>query len=52
LIKKNGEIFFRDYGICDEAQLRLALKQKEKLGENRFVKGDGTTVTYFRAGRK
>jgi methyltransferase-like protein 6 len=42
-----GLVCVRDYALYDMAQLRLAEKKRCKLGENFYLKTDGTRVYYF-----
>ncbi|KAJ7951565.1 Methyltransferase-like protein [Quillaja saponaria] len=46
LVKLNGYILFRDYAFGDFSQVKLQEK-KRKIGEDCYVRGDGTCSFYF-----
>ena len=46
-LKPGGVILFRDYGRYDEAQMKLGTQRGKGLGENFYVKHDGTRCYYF-----
>ncbi|KAL8235186.1 hypothetical protein R6Q59_021286 [Mikania micrantha] len=46
VMKPNAYVLFRDYATGDLAQERLTCKD-QKIGENFFVRGDGTRAFYF-----
>jgi methyltransferase-like protein 6 len=46
-LRPGGVLVFRDYGRFDEAQLKLGVQRAKRLGENFYVKSDGTRCFYF-----
>ncbi|KAI2501104.1 methyltransferase domain-containing protein [Fragilaria crotonensis] len=46
-LRPGGVLVLRDYGRFDEAQLKLGVQRAKRLGENFYVKSDGTRCFYF-----
>jgi len=46
-LKPGGILLLRDYGRYDEAQLKLGTSRAKRLGDNFYVKHDGTRCYYF-----
>jgi methyltransferase-like protein 6 len=47
VMKPGGRVLFRDYGIYDMAEIRLAEQKGHKISENFYVRKDGTRAYYF-----
>jgi SAM-dependent methyltransferase len=46
-LKPGGVLVFRDYGLYDEAQLKLATSIRKQLKDGFYQKHDGTKCYYF-----
>jgi len=46
-LQPGGILIMRDYGRYDEAQLKLGSSRAKRLGDNFYVKSDGTRCYYF-----
>lgn len=49
-LKPGGMFILRDYGLYDMTQMRFFAKKGSQMGENFFVRGDGTFTYYFSLG--
>mmetsp|Transcript_26622 Transcript_26622/g.37498 ORF Transcript_26622/g.37498 Transcript_26622/m.37498 type:complete len:379 (+) Transcript_26622:127-1263(+) len=47
VLKPGGILVFRDYGRYDQAQFKLGTSRNKSLGNNFYVKHDGTMCYYF-----
>lgn len=47
VLKPNGSLLFRDYGLYDHAMFRFARQRQHKLSENFYVRQDGTRAYFF-----
>jgi hypothetical protein len=48
VLKQGGQVLVRDYGKGDWAEQRFSdARRLRKLGENYYVRGDGTRAFYF-----
>lgn len=47
LTTRNGPCRFRDYGLFDMAQLKMAEPKGHKISDNFYVRKDGTRAYYF-----
>ncbi len=47
VLKPNGYLLFRDYGLYDHAMFRFARQRQHKLSENFYVRQDGTRAYFF-----
>jgi len=58
VIKEGGVVFVRDYAVGDMSQLRFEAgfgkgrEGEKKLGDNLYVRGDGTTSYFFTPGKQ
>lgn len=42
-----AQVLFRDYGLYDMAQLKMAEPKGHKISDNFYVRKDGTRAYYF-----
>uniref|UniRef100_A0A7S0F6X8 Methyltransferase-like protein n=1 Tax=Hanusia phi TaxID=3032 RepID=A0A7S0F6X8_9CRYP len=47
IMRKGGKVLFRDYGLYDMAQLKMAEPKGHKIQDNFYVRKDGTRAYYF-----
>ena len=47
VMRPGGLVLFRDYGIYDMAEIRMAEQKGHKIGDNFYVRKDGTRAYYF-----
>mmetsp|Transcript_58160 Transcript_58160/g.94022 ORF Transcript_58160/g.94022 Transcript_58160/m.94022 type:complete len:492 (+) Transcript_58160:77-1552(+) len=47
VMKAGGTVLFRDYGIHDMAEIRMAEQKGHKISDNFYVRKDGTRAYYF-----
>lgn len=47
VLKPGGRVLFRDYGLYDEAQVKFSKASDKRLGDNLYVRQDGTMSYFF-----
>jgi methyltransferase-like protein 6 len=47
VLKTDGYLLFRDYGLYDHAMFRFARQRQHKLSDNFYVRQDGTRAYFF-----
>lgn len=47
VMKPGGLVLFRDYGIYDMAEIRMAEQKGHRIADNFYVRKDGTRAYYF-----
>ncbi|CAF1671103.1 unnamed protein product [Rotaria magnacalcarata] len=47
VLKPDGYLLFRDYGLYDHAMFRFARQRQHKLSDNFYVRQDGTRAYFF-----